>query len=123
MADGGDFELKLLRVVQELEKLISALEARPTYVPSGYGLCSTLRSRSCVPTAASVVPAAAKSWPMRFGEDAEYPVEGREAYVEESKMGQLWAGKNRKRRISLAKHVLTWIWFNRAEALRVLRGE
>ena len=124
MADSGDFELKrLLRVVQELEELISTIEAHPEYIPSIYGLCSTLFSRSCVPTAAMVVEAAAKSWPMRFGEDAEYPVAGREAYLEALRMDQLWVGENRERRISLAKHVLSWIWFNRGEALRVLRGE
>ena len=120
----GDFELRRLRrVVGELEKLISHLEAHPEYIPSIYGLCSTLFYRICVPTAALVVKAAAKSWPMRYGDDAAYPVEGRWAYREASDMGQLWEGENRERRISLAKHVLTWIWFNRVEALRVLRGE
>ena len=124
MADSADFELKrLLRIVQELEKLISAIEAHPEYIPSIYGLCSTLSSRSCVPNTDRVVPAAAKSWPMRFGEAAEYPVEGRGAYLEALSMDQLWVGENRERRISLAKHVLTWIWFNRAEALLELRGE
>ena len=124
MADSGDFELRRLRrVVAELEELISAIEARPEYIPSIYGLCSTLFSRSCVPTAALLVQAAAKSWPMRFGEDAAYPAEGKWAYRVAQLNGQLWTGKNRERRISLAKHVLTWIWFNRGEALLVLRGE
>ena len=124
MFDSGDFKLKrLLRVVQELEKLISAIEAHPEYIPSIYGLCSTLFSRSCVPTTNAAVQAAAKSWPMRYGDDAEYPVEGRWAYREASDMGQLWVGEYRERRIRLAKHVLSWIWFNRVEALRVLRGE
>lgn len=124
MADSADLELRQLRrVVGELEKLVSSLEAHPEYVPSIYGLCATLCYRTYVPTAALVVQAAAKSWPMRYGDDAVYPVEGKEAYREALDMGQLWEGENRERRISLAKHVLSWIWFNRAEALLELRGE
>ena len=124
MADSGDFELKrLLRVVQELEKLISTIEAHPEYIPSIYGLCSTLFYRSYVTTAALVVQAAAKSWPMRYGDDAAYPAEGKWAYRVAQLNGQLWTGKNRERRISLAKHVLNWIWFNRVGALLELRGE
>lgn len=124
MDDTGDWELmRLRRVVQELERLISHLEANRSYVPSSYGLCSTLFYRSYVANANSVVQAAAKSWPMRHGDDTAYPVEGREAYREYYEMGQLWEGENRERRISLAKHVLSWIWFNRVEALLVLRGD
>ena len=120
----GDLALlRLRRVVGELEKLISALEAHPEYVPSGYGLCSTLLYRSHVPTVALVVQAAAKSWPMRHGDDAAYPVESRWDYREALYKGQLWEGESRERRISLAKHVLSWIWFNRGHALRILRGD
>ena len=124
MADSGDFELKrLLRVVQELEKLVSSLEAHPEYVPSSYGLCSTLFYRTHGGNANRLVRAAARSWPLRHGDDDAYPVEGRVAYWEASDVGQLWEGESRERRISLAKHVLSWIWFNRGEALLVLRGE
>lgn len=120
----GDFELRRLRrVVGELEKLISHLEAHPEYIPSIYGLCSTLFYRTCVDNASRLVLAAARSWPLRHGDGDAYPVEGRVAYWEAADVGQLWEGESRKRRISLAKHVLSWIWFNRAEALRVLRGE
>ena len=123
MADSGDFELRRLRrVVEELEKLISAIEAHPEYVPSSYGLCSTLRERIHVDNASRLVLAAARSWPLRHGDDDAYPVEGRVAYWEASDVGQLWEGESRERRIGLAKHVLSWIWHNRVEALRVLRG-
>lgn len=116
-------------IVLDLERLVTELEADPEYIPSCCGLCTALNSLSGLDVARYLVRVAGLSWPQRYRglgskcvRSVAFPVGGDSEYYRHRDSGSLWLGEQRAMRISLAKHVLSWIWFNRVEALRVLRG-
>lgn len=122
-------------LVLTLERLVTKLEAEPEYIPHSCGLCCglcrTLGRLSGVAEAKAsrLVQAASVSWPKRYlglGSESSlsgaFPVGGPDEYYRGRESDSLWIGEQREMRISLAKHVLSWIWFNPGQALRIIRG-
>lgn len=118
---GGAGDSLLHTMYQGLENLVTRLEEDPEYIPGAYGLCAIWgNSVGHREVSGRLVEAAARSWPYLWHRDKTYPVSGYAAYMHHKDEGTMWVGEQRKLRISLAKHVLSWMWFNHHEALRVL---
>lgn len=126
-----DMDTAALRcIVLTLERLVTKLEAEPEYIPHSCGMCHTLEMLSGLECADYLVHEASVSWPLRYrglgsksAMSYAFPVGGHDEYYRLRESDSLWIGEQREMLISLAKHVLSWIWFNRAEALRIIRGE